>query len=40
MGLTVSTSPRTEARPLGRWDAFMRLMHEMISYTLWRLKVH
>ena len=40
MGLTVSTSPRTEARPLGFWDAAMRLMHEMISYTLWRLKVH
>jgi uncharacterized SAM-binding protein YcdF (DUF218 family) len=40
MGLTVSTSPRAEARPLGRWDATMRLMHEMISYTLWRLKVY
>jgi len=40
MGLTVSTSPRAEARPLGFWDAAMRLMHEMISYTLWRLKVH
>ena len=40
MGLTVSTSPRAEARPLGLWDAAMRLMHEMISYTLWRLKVH
>jgi uncharacterized SAM-binding protein YcdF (DUF218 family) len=40
MGLTVSTSPRAEARPLGFWDAATRLMHEMISYTLWRLKVH
>ena len=40
MGLTVSTSPRAEARPLGFWDAAMRLMHEMFSYTLWRLKVH
>jgi uncharacterized SAM-binding protein YcdF (DUF218 family) len=40
MGLTVSTSPRAEARPLGFWDATMRLMHEMISYTLWRLKVY
>jgi uncharacterized SAM-binding protein YcdF (DUF218 family) len=40
MGLTVSTSPRAEARPLGRWDATMRLMHEIISYTLWRLKVY
>jgi uncharacterized SAM-binding protein YcdF (DUF218 family) len=40
MGLTVSTSPRIEARPLGFWDATSRLMHEVISYTLWRLKVH
>ena len=40
MGLTVSTSPRAEARPSAFWDAAMRLMHEMISYTLWRLKVH
>jgi uncharacterized SAM-binding protein YcdF (DUF218 family) len=40
MGLNVSTSPRVEARPLGPWDAAMRLMHEMISYTLWRLKMH
>jgi uncharacterized SAM-binding protein YcdF (DUF218 family) len=40
LGLTVSTSPRVEARPLGHWDALMRLMHEMISYTLWRLKIH
>jgi uncharacterized SAM-binding protein YcdF (DUF218 family) len=39
-GLTVSTSPRAEARPLRFWDAAMRLMHEMISYTLWRLKVY
>jgi uncharacterized SAM-binding protein YcdF (DUF218 family) len=40
IGLTVSTSPRVEARPLGFWDASMRLMHEMVSYTLWRLKIH
>jgi uncharacterized SAM-binding protein YcdF (DUF218 family) len=40
MGLNVVTSPRLEARPLGVWDAAMRLMHEMISYTLWRLKMH
>jgi uncharacterized SAM-binding protein YcdF (DUF218 family) len=37
MGLNVSTSPRTEARPLDSWDAAMRLLHEMFSYTLWRL---
>jgi uncharacterized SAM-binding protein YcdF (DUF218 family) len=40
MGLNVSTSPRIEARPLGLWDAAMRLMHEMLSYTLWRLKLY
>ena len=40
MGLNVVTSPRPEARPLGFWDAAMRLMHEMLSYTLWRLKIH
>jgi uncharacterized SAM-binding protein YcdF (DUF218 family) len=37
LGLNVSTSPRAEARPLGSWDAATRLMHEMFSYTLWRL---
>ena len=40
MGLNVATSPRIEARPLGWWDSAMRLMHEMASYTLWRLRVH
>jgi uncharacterized SAM-binding protein YcdF (DUF218 family) len=40
MGLDVVTSPRPEARPLGLWDAAMRMMHEMVSYTLWRLKMH
>ena len=40
LGLNVFTSPRAEARPLGFWDAATRLMHEMFSYTLWRLKVH
>jgi uncharacterized SAM-binding protein YcdF (DUF218 family) len=40
MGLNVVTSPRPEARALGRWDAAMRLMHEMFSYTLWRMKMH
>jgi uncharacterized SAM-binding protein YcdF (DUF218 family) len=40
MGLNVVTSPRPEARPLGFWDSAMRLMHEMLSYTLWRLKIH
>jgi uncharacterized SAM-binding protein YcdF (DUF218 family) len=40
LGLNVVTSPRPEARPLGLWDSTMRLMHEMFSYTLWRLKIH
>jgi uncharacterized SAM-binding protein YcdF (DUF218 family) len=39
MGLTVFTSPRPEARPLGFWDSARRLMHEMFSYTLWRMKL-
>jgi hypothetical protein len=34
------TARRAEARPLGAWDAAQRLMHEMFSYTLWRLKIH
>jgi uncharacterized SAM-binding protein YcdF (DUF218 family) len=40
MGLDVVTSARLETRPLDRWDAATRMMHEMLSYTLWRLKVH
>jgi uncharacterized SAM-binding protein YcdF (DUF218 family) len=40
MGLNVFTSPRAESRPLGFWDAAMRLMHEMLSYSLWRLRIH
>jgi uncharacterized SAM-binding protein YcdF (DUF218 family) len=40
MGLNVVTSPRLEARPLGFWDSAARLMHEMFSYTLWRLKLY
>jgi uncharacterized SAM-binding protein YcdF (DUF218 family) len=40
LGLDVVTSPRAEVRPLSAWDAAQRLMHEMFSYTLWRLKMH
>jgi len=40
LGLNVVTSPRIEARRLSFWDAAERLMHEILSYTLWRLKVH
>jgi uncharacterized SAM-binding protein YcdF (DUF218 family) len=38
MGLNVVTSPRVESRPLGAWDSFKRLMHEVMSYTLWRMQ--
>jgi uncharacterized SAM-binding protein YcdF (DUF218 family) len=40
LGLEVYTSPRPQGRPLTLWDATQRLMHEMISYTLWRLHMH
>ncbi len=38
--LNVLTSPRAEVHPLGFWDAATRLIHEMLSYTLWRLRMH
>jgi len=37
-GLNVYTSPRPEARGLSRWDAFQRTMHEILSYTWWRIR--
>ncbi len=40
LGLNVVTSPRAEARPLSFLDATMRLVHEMLSYTFWRLITH
>ena len=40
LGLDVVTSPRVESRRLSHWNAAMRLMHEMLSYTLWRMKMH
>ncbi len=40
LGLTVYTSPRQQARPLTGWDEGQRLVHEMLSYTLWRLHMH
>ena len=40
LGLDVVTSPRVEARRLRFWDAAMRVLHEIVSYTLWRMKVH
>ncbi|HZD51329.1 MAG TPA: YdcF family protein [Silvibacterium sp.] len=38
MGLNVYTSPRPEARGLSSWDAFQRMAHEILSYTLWRMR--
>jgi uncharacterized SAM-binding protein YcdF (DUF218 family) len=38
MGLNVFTSPRSEARGLSASDAFMRTMHEILSYTWWRAR--
>ena len=38
LGLNVYTSPRPEARGLSRWDAFRRMMHEILSYTWWRVR--
>jgi uncharacterized SAM-binding protein YcdF (DUF218 family) len=36
-GLTVYTSPRPEARRIGRWAQVERLAHEIVSYTGWKL---
>jgi uncharacterized SAM-binding protein YcdF (DUF218 family) len=38
MGLNVYTSPRPEARGLSAWDSFQRTMHEILSYTWWRVR--
>jgi len=38
IGLNVYTSPRPETRGLSTWDAFQRMMHEILSYTWWRLR--
>ena len=38
-GLDVFTSPRQPGRPLGWTEQFSRMMHEVLSYTLWRLHV-
>jgi uncharacterized SAM-binding protein YcdF (DUF218 family) len=39
-GLTVYTSPRPVGRSIGWQDAFSRTMHEILSYTAWRLHLH
>jgi uncharacterized SAM-binding protein YcdF (DUF218 family) len=39
-GLTVYTSPRSVGRSIPRWDRLKRTVHEILSYTLWRLHMH
>jgi uncharacterized SAM-binding protein YcdF (DUF218 family) len=38
-GLQVFTSPRSPGRPLGWTEQLSRVMHEVLSYTLWRLHI-
>ena len=38
MGLNVYTSPRLEAHGLSWWDGFQRMVHEILSYTWWRVR--
>ncbi len=39
-GLVVYTSPRKPGKPISGWDRVKRMVHEMLSYTLWRLHLH
>jgi uncharacterized SAM-binding protein YcdF (DUF218 family) len=39
-GLTVYTSPRLVARSISREQRIQRLLHEIASYTAWRLHLH
>jgi uncharacterized SAM-binding protein YcdF (DUF218 family) len=39
-GLTVYTSPRPAGKSISRSEAFLRIMHEILSYTAWRLRLH
>ena len=39
-GLTVYTSPRPAGRSIPREQRAKRLMHEIVSYTAWKLKLH
>lgn len=38
LGLNVATSPRPELRMLSWWDRWKRIVHEILSYSFWRLK--
>ena len=39
-GLTVYTSPRPATRTISREQRIQRLLHEIASYTAWRLHLH
>jgi uncharacterized SAM-binding protein YcdF (DUF218 family) len=39
-GLTVYTSPRLQMGHISGFDEFMRIAHEALSYTAWRLHLH
>jgi uncharacterized SAM-binding protein YcdF (DUF218 family) len=39
-GLQVYTSPRPVGRSIAKEQRVKRLMHEIVSYTAWRLKLH
>ncbi len=40
LGLHVLLSPRESGRSVGKIEIFERYVHEMISYTLWRVHLH
>jgi uncharacterized SAM-binding protein YcdF (DUF218 family) len=38
LGLNVVTSPRPAGKGLSRWDSYKRVAHEILSYSLWRIR--
>ncbi len=40
VGLDVFTSPRATVGHIGWWDLWMRYLHEVVSYTAWRLNLN
>jgi uncharacterized SAM-binding protein YcdF (DUF218 family) len=40
LGLNVYTSPRAVIRSISWQESFSRMMHEIVSYTAWRLHLH
>jgi uncharacterized SAM-binding protein YcdF (DUF218 family) len=39
-GLDVYVSPRPPGKNISAWEQLQRLMHEIVSYTAWRLHMH